>query len=242
MSFVCDFRHGDRVLFFGDSKTQQNPGDPNSVKWHWVLGRRIRAKCAQLGIDVSFISSGLAGDTVASAFGAASTRVYKWAPTGIIIALGTNDASSLTVNATFQTNVINCLTGLQTAANYPNKTAPRWIAWIGVNAIGEKHPDGANAFDVVANGINDHSDILFTQCGAHGVLYWDPREAVVNWETFYNPGNAGSGFLMSTLDGAGGKHEVQLGAQTMSDWIMDGVSGGISAVLPQFPFFTFVKP
>jgi lysophospholipase L1-like esterase len=246
MSILLDVKPFDRGLWLGNSKTQgDNYGSagPNVPKWHYVLAKAFRAAYANNGVDVGcpvMVTSGVAGDTVGDIITGIAGRCYQWCPDWVVVEVTTNDCSNPTPNATYTTNLSTLLTDIQTPANYPTGKAPRWILFVGPNMIGENWPNGANPFDTTATGIDAKAAIYGPICAGLGVVSWNPRAAVLQWEAANNPGHAGSGLLATALDGGTGKHETTLGSQAMAGWMLNNVFQGVPAGLPQFPLFTLV--
>lgn len=247
MNIKLDIKSYDRGLWLGDSKTQGDtygsvspaPTIAPVIKWHYYLAQQINDHFISANKPVPVhITSGVAGDTVGAIVAGLSNRCYQWCPDWVVIEVTTNDITNAIPNATYLTNLNGLLNGIQNPANYHTGRAPRWILFIGPNMIGENWPNGSNLFDTVPTGIDAKAAIYGPTCAALGVVSWNPRAAVLAWETNNNPTHAPSGLLSTALDGPTGKHELQLGAQAMASWIMENKFQGIPAGLPQFPMFT----
>jgi lysophospholipase L1-like esterase len=246
MSILLDIRQSDRFLWLGDSKTQgDNYGIPSDgiqvPKWHVFLAQQITAVFMAKGLPPPVhITSGVAGDTVGAIVSGIDDRCYQWNPDVVVLEVTTNDVTDAIANATYQANLISLITGIQDPGNYPTGRAPRWILMIGPNFIGEKWPNGANAFDTVPTGIDAKAAIYTAQAAALGFVAWNPRTAALAWETANNPSEFPSGLMTSALDGTTGKHEITLGCNAMASWLLNNTFAGIPAGLPQFPLFAFV--
>jgi lysophospholipase L1-like esterase len=131
--------------------------------------------------------SGSMASTLAP-FNAVRTNVF-------IVQLGTNDASATVAAATFNPQV--------TAIRDAVRAAPffKMLIWIGPGFVGEKFPDGANAFDTVTDGIRDKDTALLslTQTAFPADTYYVSwRTCRINAETTKNnPQNAASGIYTS---------------------------------------------
>lgn len=184
------------VVFAGDSITYADPLNPPRWPWYTEAAEVIRLKGGgpPLGRDhgaPAFIKSGVDGYTAADLLANISTLVYQHDPAAVVVYIGTNDATAGTPTATFKTSMTSIVTGCQTASNFPGGQAAQ-VALCTILCVGEQRPDGANAFDATAGGVQDVCARIREVATERSCELIDLRARMLEtggWSEIYNPTN-----------------------------------------------------
>jgi hypothetical protein len=217
-----DFRALDKIACVGDSLTA--PAVGNGVSWYQYLDALLRPSFAYSASPVGASAAGAAtyltswyrgpmfgrfataGYTTSDVLANYMAPVYAWRPTGIIMLCEDNGVTNGVTVALETSNITTSIANWR--ANCGSQL--RWIMLVQSPCIGEQRPFGTNAFDTTPPAADaDHTllakdAILRTLSASLSTGYCEFRDASGNgawkdYETTYNPGNAGTGVL--TIDG-----------------------------------------
>ena len=167
-----------------------------------VFGRGGYYRTGGLPPGMTFVNSGVSGDTAALIAADVAGRITAYAAQCLILAVGVNDVRFGTPDANFSTS-INSIVDQARAAQPTLK-----IAATGVFVNGEDLP-GATETDILAKNAIQAA----TMARVSGT-WADVHTPLVAWEAINNPGHAANGFL--TNDGF---HPNALGNFQYSEWV-----------------------
>lgn len=186
----------DKVVIAGDSLT--------FFFWYLYLIMLGARKDVGPSPDISWINSGVSGNTSGDIDAAVASRITAYQAQALIIEVGRNDVVAGVTDLEF-TQRFNGIVDKARAAQ-PNLK----IACVNIFLNGEDIP---NSYDT---DINAKNAIMAATMARVGGTYMDVRSKVVAWEIANNVTHATSGLLTAPADGV---HPNDFGKVMMGLWV-----------------------
>jgi lysophospholipase L1-like esterase len=176
---------GDRIVFLGDSITEQGAGPKGFVT---LIKNALQEKHKDLGVEV--IGAGVSGNKVPDIQGRLERDVLSKKPTIVVIYIGINDVWHGEKDPARGTSKEKYEAGLRDVIKRCQDAGARVILCT-PSVIGEKN-DGSNTNDPK---LDEYSDVSRAVAKDMKVPVCDLRKAFQDYEKDHNPDNKESGVL-----------------------------------------------